>query len=190
MFVSSFFRDLLSSYQAEIDDLSFDSEGKQVFAKRRKERAKELGFLLQLIDTNPEMLSALFHGSFQFKHPAAMVQLVGQDPEELPLWGDLGNAVALNADALTLAAQVLAADKGDWLLTVAAGLEFLHSRGMGGSTLDSDEADDAEDDAQTQEVEDHAEHLSSDDEGTGGPSEEAGADWLADQGFERKDSDA
>lgn len=190
MYVSSFFRDLLSSYQAEIDDLSFDSEGKQIFAKRRKERAKELGFLLQLIDTNPEMIAALFHGSFQFKHPAAMVQIVGQDPEDLPLWGELGNAVSLNADALALATQVLAADRGDWLLTVAAALEYVHSRGLGTSTVDSDEEDDAEDEAQTAEVEDHAEHLSSDDEGTGAASEDAGADWLADQGFERKDSDA
>lgn len=188
MYVSSFFRDLLSSYQAEIDDLSFDSEGKNVFAKHRKERAKELGFLLQLIETNPEMLSALFHGSFQFKHTSVLAQLVGRDPEEIPLWDELQSAVGLSADARGIADQVLAADKGDWLLSVAAGLEFLHAKGIRGAAQESEEDD--EDAPETEEQEDHAEHLSSDDEGTGGRSDEAGADWLSDQGFERKDGEA
>lgn len=188
MYVSSFFRDLLSSYQAEIDDLSFDSEGKNVFAKHRKERAKELGFLLQLIDTNPEMLSALFHGSFQFKQSSVMAQLVGRDPEELPEWDELQAAVSLAADAQGIAKQVLAADKGAWLLSVAAGLEFLHAKGIRGAAPDREEED--EDAPETQAEEDHAEHLSSDDEGTGGRSNEAGAEWLEGQGFEHKDGEA
>lgn len=189
MYVSSFFRDLLSSYQAEIDDLSFDSEGKNVFAKHRKERAKELGFLLQLIDTNPEMLSALFHGSFQFKQISVMAQLVGRDPEELPLWDELQNAVTLKADAQAIADQVLAADKGDWLLSVAAGLEFLHAKGIRGAAQDSEEEEDDEDAPETEAEEDHADHLSSDDEGTG-RSIDAGAEWLEGQGFEHKDGEA
>lgn len=189
MYISSFFRDLLSSYQAEIDDLSFDSEGKNVFAKHRKERAKELGFLLQLIDTNPEMLSALFHGSFQFKQTSLMAQLVGRDPEELPLWDELHNAVTLKADAQAIAEQVLAADKGDWLLSVAAGLEFLHAKGIRGAAQDSEDEADDEDAPETEAEEDHAEHLSSDDEGTG-RSDEAGAEWLEGQGFEHKDGEA
>ena len=187
MYVSSFFRDLLSSYQAEIDDLSFDSEGKNVFAKHRKERAKELGFLLQLIDTNPEMLSALFHGSFQFKQTAVMAQLVGRDPEELPEWDELQAAVSLAPDAQAIAKQVLAADKGAWLLSVAAGLEFLHAKGDRGAAPESEENDD--DAPESEAEEDHAEHLSSDDEGTGSRSDEAGADWLSDQGFERRDGE-
>lgn len=191
MYVSSFFRDLLSSYQAEIDDLSFDSEGKNVFAKHRKERAKELGFLLQLIDTNPEMLSALFHGSFQFKQASVMAQLVGRDPEDLPEWDELQAAVTLSADAQGIAKQVLAADKGAWLLSVAAGLEFLHAKGLRGVAQASDDEEEDDDDSPgTEAEEDHAEHLSSDDEGTGGRSDEAGADWLSDQGFERKDGEA
>jgi hypothetical protein len=188
MYVSSFFRDLLSSYQSEIDDLSFDSEGKNVFAKHRKERVKELGFLLQLIDTNPEMLSALFHSSFQFKQPAVLAQLVGRDPEELPEWEELQAAVTLSVDAQAIAKQVLTADKGAWLLSVAAGLEFLHAKGIRGAAQESEEDD--EDAPETEAEEDHAEHLSSDDEGTGGRSEEAGADWLSEQGFERKDGEA
>lgn len=189
MYVSSFFRDLLSSYQAEIDDLSFDSEGKNVFAKHRKERAKELGFLLQLIDTNPEMLSALFHSSFQFKQPGVMAQLVGRDPEELPEWDELQNAVSLSADAQGIAKQVLAADKGAWLLSVAAGLEFLHAKGIRGAAQDDSEEEDEDGAPQSEAEEDHAEHLSSDDEGTG-RSDEAGAEWLEGQGFEHKDGEA
>lgn len=189
MYVSSFFRDLLSSYQAEIDDLSFDSEGKNVFAKHRKERTKELGFLLQLIDTNPEMLSALFHGSFQFKQPAVLAQLVGRDPEELPEWEELQAAVTLSTDAQAIAKQVLSADKGAWLLSVAAGLEFLHAKGIRGAGQGSEDEDD-KDAPETQAEEDHADHLSSDDEGTGGHSNEAGAEWLEGQGFEHKDGEA
>lgn len=190
MYVSSFFRDLLSSYQAEIDDLSFDSEGKQVFAKRRKERAKELGFLLQLIDTNPEMLSALFHGSFQFKHAGVLAQLVGRDPEELPLWDELRNAVTLASDAQPIADQVLAADRGDWLLSVAAGLEFLHAKGIRGAAEAEEDEDAGDDDSDDSDRDADDTPLSSDDEGTGRRSDEAGADWLSDQGFERKDGEA
>lgn len=189
MYVSAFFRDLLSSYQAEIDDLSFDSEGKKIFAKRRKERAKELDFLLQLIDTNPEMLAALFHGAVQFQRPAALAQLVGSEPEDLPEWDALQGVAALSAEVQALAATVLAHPRGPWLLSVAAGLEFLHAKGLRGVATSHDEEDEEEtqDSQAEEEDEDHDRMRTSDDAEEN--SAEAGNDWLSEQGFERKDSE-
>ena len=45
MKISPFFQHLRSAYQAEIDDLTFDSEGRDVLRQRLAERRKELGFL-------------------------------------------------------------------------------------------------------------------------------------------------
>ena len=48
MSISPFFHELRSAYQAEINDLTFDSEGRDVLRQRLTERRKELGFLLQM----------------------------------------------------------------------------------------------------------------------------------------------
>ncbi len=191
MYVSAFFRDLLSSYQAEIDDLSFDSEGKHMFAKRRKERAKELDFLLQLIDTNPEMLAALFHGAVQFKQAGALAQLAGNEPEELPEWDQLQAVAGLGADVKALADKVLAHPRGAWLLSVAAVLEFLHAKGLrGAASSDANERDgDDEDEHTSDEGGDDDGVRTSDDSSADPHDKEAGNDWLAEQGFERKDNE-
>ena len=48
MSISPFFRALRSAYQSEIDDLTSDSEGRDVLRKRLAEKRKELGFLVQM----------------------------------------------------------------------------------------------------------------------------------------------
>ncbi|MGQ0710772.1 MAG: hypothetical protein ACT4NV_13630 [Rhodoferax sp.] len=190
MYVSAFFRDLLSSYQAEIDDLSFDSEGKHMFAKRRKERAKELDFLLQLIDTNPEMLAALFHGAFQFKQMGALAQLAGNEPEDLPEWDQLRAVAVLQADVKALADKVLAHPRGAWLLSVAAVLEFLHAKGLRGAASHGDDGQDQDEDADDSPAEEGADDdgVRTSDDASDSP-QDGGNDWLADQGFERKDNE-
>lgn len=49
MSISPFFHALGSAYQAEMDDLASDSEGKDVLRQRLAEKRKELVFLRQMI---------------------------------------------------------------------------------------------------------------------------------------------
>ena len=72
MNISPFFHQLRSAYQAEIDDLTFDSEGQDVLRQRLTERRKEVGFLLQMMELSPEMVAVIFHQGFQFKQPAVI----------------------------------------------------------------------------------------------------------------------
>jgi hypothetical protein len=53
MSISHYFSDLRSAYQAEIDDLSFDSEGNNVLRQRLAQQRKEIGFLLTMITLSP-----------------------------------------------------------------------------------------------------------------------------------------
>ena len=61
MIISPFFQELRSAYQAELDDLNSDSEGQYILDKRLAEKRKELGFLLQMMDLNPEMVAVVLH---------------------------------------------------------------------------------------------------------------------------------
>ena len=56
MTISPFFKHLRSSYQSELDDLTSDSEGKDVLKQRLAEKRKELDFLKQMIELSPEMV--------------------------------------------------------------------------------------------------------------------------------------
>ena len=59
MNLSPFFRNLRSAYQAELDDLTQDSEGKNVLRKRLADKRKEIGFLAQMIELSPEMVAVV-----------------------------------------------------------------------------------------------------------------------------------
>jgi hypothetical protein len=48
--LSSYFYDLRSAYQAELDDLVSDSEGKDVLRKRLAEKRSEIGFLVKMME--------------------------------------------------------------------------------------------------------------------------------------------
>jgi hypothetical protein len=66
MRISPFFLALRSAYQSELDDLTFDSEGRNVLRQRLAQRRKEIGFLRQMIELSPEMVADLPPGlSFQ-----------------------------------------------------------------------------------------------------------------------------
>lgn len=198
MILSPFFHALRSAYQAEIDDLTFDSEGKNVLRKRLADKRKQLAFLCQMMELSPEMVAVVFHQGFQFKSPAALADLVMQAPDSLPDWGTLGKAVVLQPWAHELSLQILKEPKGGWLLAVAAGLEYLH--GMPSlrpaETNDTDEDDGDAD----QDDDDHGDHGGSDhsdeahDDADSDESEssarrrrKAGEDWMEKQGFDRKD---
>ena len=72
---------------------------------------------------------------------------------------------------------------GEWLLTVAAGLEYLFAKPEGASAKDH-----SEDDEENAEKGEKGDHGGEDEEEKDARArEEAGQDWMVEQGFDRKD---
>jgi len=185
---SPFFHNLASAYQAELDDLSFDSEGRDVLRQRLADKRRELGFLRQMIELSPEMVAVVFHQGFQFRQPQRLEQLVSQASEDLPAWASLADAVTLQPWARPLSLEILKEPMGDWFLTVAAGLEYLYGKPgkAPASAVDSDDQD-GDEDTDRADDRDADGDGDSDDAHDGDGRHEAGEDWLAEQGFDRKD---
>ncbi len=191
MKTSPFFHDLRSAYQAEIDDLTQDSEGKDVLRKRLAQKRSEIGFLVKMMELAPEMVAVVFHQGFRFARSATLEQVVAAGGDHLPTWESLCSSVTLEPWAEALAKTVLAEPGGDRFMVMAAALEYLQQARFSGAQ-DGDEADASgeEDDAESLEHDDGYDALSADDAVDPHNSrsrEEASANWLADVGFERKD---
>ncbi len=184
MKTSPFFHELLSAYQSEIDDLTFDSDGKNVLQKRLTEKRKEINFLLQMIELSPEMVAAVFHQGFQFKSQAAMEKLIKCESEQLPPWDSFAGALTLNSRAQELAKIVLKEPMGEWLLTVAAALEYMYGKPGAATTSKNDSDETGEDE---EEDDENFNEFDAEEENEARVREEAGADWLVEQGFDRKD---
>lgn len=187
MKTSRYFADLRSAYDAELDDLLSDSEGKDVLKKRLAAKRSEIGFLVQMLAYSPEMVAVVFHQAFRFARPAAMEKLLRLSEQELPTWPELAGAVTLEPWADALARRVMAEPGGAAFMTVAACLEYLHTHGSGDS---ADSGDQKQDDGELRELDDDADHLSADDAHEPRSAEDrdgAGDDFLTDLGFERKD---
>jgi hypothetical protein len=185
--LSSFFSQLRSAYQSEIDDLSSDSEGGYVLPQRLAEKRKQMDFLVQMMTLSPEMVAVVFHKGFEFKLPAVMDNLLTLESEEFPDWDSLSDAVHLQPWAMDLAAKVLKDPMGEWFLTAAAGLEYMLTK-VSAAPLShhDDEEDEYEDDGTDGPVI----QLDADDAADVGDKrtrEEAAADWMEEQGFDRKD---
>ena len=185
MRISPYFRNLLSAYNAELDDLSTDSEGRYVLPKRLTQRRGELTFLAHMLEISPEMVAVVLHKGFRFPRVAALWDLVGRESDELPDWDELAAALQLEPWALPLVQALRQQPQGDWFLCVAAGLEFLHTRH---EHTHDEPADLAAEDAEAagsqrpgRSSDDAFEPLSDE------AREEAGADWMAEQGFDRKE---
>lgn len=189
MSISPFFLELRSAYQAELDDLSFDSEGRDVLPQRLSERRKELKFLLQMMELSPEMVAVVFHQGFQFKLPAVMDHLLTHEADEFPDWDSLADALHLPPWAQDLSQVVLQEPMGEWFLTVAAGLEYMRSKPcaagapMSGHDHETVEASSDEDEDRPNFF-DSDEHHDADDAQA---RDDAGAQWLIEQGFDPKD---
>lgn len=181
MNITPFFRDLRSAYQSELDDLAFDSEGRDVLRQRLSEKRREIGFLVQMMEASPEMVAVIFHQGFRFVQPAVMEHLLTLESHEFPQWDTLADEVHLQPWARDLSDVVLSQPMGEWFLTVAAALEYMHTRpGSAPAAQDEDEKDGDEREGPSSEFpDDEAEDARI--------REEAGADWLAEQGFDRKD---
>ena len=191
MSISAYFHDLRSAYQAEMDDLRFDSEGCDVLQQRLAGKRGEMAFLVQMMDIHPEMVAVVFHGGFDFTGKAVMEHLLTHGEDAVPGWDSLAGGVELRPWAKDLAGIVLQSPGGDKFLAVTAGLEYMAGLPLAADAIvrDGDEAEDGEPDHEGGRegvviFEDDGE---GEDRGDDRARREAGADWLVQQGFDQKD---
>ena len=189
MIISPFFLDLRSAYQSELDDLTFDSEGRDVLLQRLADKRQELPFLAQMMELSPEMVAVIFHRGLTFRLPAVMDHLLSHEADELPDWSSLTGAMTLTPWAQSLADVVLQEPGGEWFLTVTAGLEYMAGTPSLAQAAqgddENDEDDNTDDDSGSPDEFDRDDN--GDDLGDGQARKEAGDDWMVGQGFDRKD---
>ena len=184
MKLSRYFAEHSPAYDAEINDLLSDSEGKNVLEKRLREKRSQIDFLVVMMEDSPEMLAAAFHQGFKFTSPRTMEELAAMEPQKFPSWFTLDTAIQLTPWADALADRVLVEPGGERFMATAAVLEYLHSR-VDPSLAAAREEDEGRDD---EDGEDRADQDDADEgENMPGNLEEAGADWLSEQGFDRKE---
>lgn len=192
MRISPFFLNLRSAYRSEMDDLTFDSDGRDVLRQRLAAKRKEIGFLVQMMELSPEMVAVIFHQGFSFRQPAVMDHLLGQEADEFPAWSEVSDGIEMAPWAQDLAQTVLKAPAGEWFLTLAAGLHYMAGKpdaaiaGRGGDDARDEDSDDGDDD-HADGQDDFNDHESDEVRGDARDREEAGASWLEGQGFDRKD---
>ena len=171
--------------------------------KRLAEKRRELGFLVQMMELSPEMVAVVLHQAFRFSIPSAMDHLVAQDADELPNWNSLSGTIDVAPWAQGIVQTILKEPQGEWFMTIAAALEYMHHKPLtAAERAQSDSAqDDGEDGPDSAESgakrdrdevrnERHDDHHTEDhDEEESGARarEDAGNDWLVEQGFDRKD---
>jgi hypothetical protein len=175
MTISNFFTDLRSAYQAELDDLSQDSEGKNVLNKRLADKRGEIDFLVKMMALSPEMVAVVFHQAFAFSKPAVMDDLLSFEADELPDWTGLAHDIQIAPWAQGLVDKVLSEPGGEWFLTVAASLEYMAGKPVAHAARDEDEDDEEEFDGDAEERADAKAR------------KEAAEDWMVGQGFDRKE---
>jgi hypothetical protein len=185
MRISPFFLQLRSAYQSEIDDLTYDSEGRDVLRQRLTAKRKEIGFLVQMIELSPEMVAVIFHQGFRFKLPAVMEHLLTHESDEFPDWDTLVDAAHLTPWAHELTQVILKEPMGAWFLTVAAGLEYMHGKPDTMPVAQSSDDDSGEDDEE--DGDDPFSEFDAEEEKAARVREDAGAEWMVEQGFDRKD---
>ncbi len=175
---SRYFSDVFQNYTAEIDDLVTDSEGKSVLQKRLSEKRREMDAILPMIEFSPEMVSVVFYGAFGFKSLGAMQRIVLSEPGDtgFPEWAVLESELTVTEWAKPLIEASLKVQGGDVFLVTTAALEFLRSK----DTFSAPAPEPETDKDQNDEAEEN------DDDGMGDLNE-AGADWLAEQGFDPLD---
>ena len=174
---SEFFSDLHKAYEAELDDLSQDSEGKDVLKKRLADKRGEIDFLVKMMELSPEMVAVVFHQAFAFSKPAVMDDLLSFEADELPDWSSLANDIQIAPWAQDLADKVLMEPEGEWFLTVATGLEYMTGKPLAHVAQDEDKDEDEE-----EELDGDAEEREE-----AKARKQAGDDWMAEQGFDRKE---
>ncbi len=202
MKLSRFFSELKLAYDAELDDLRSDSEGNNVLKTRLNEKRKQVPQLLMMLKSNPEMVAVAFHGGMTFKNTMAMESLITKEFSKLPSWSVLQKALILEPWAQALATTALTDPDGAAFLCTAAGLEYLNksaqsraaspSNAEDGTDNDFDERyndsiDEHDDTERSDNYLDSDERMGDEGEDTEHDLDQAGAEWLAEQGFDRKE---
>jgi len=192
MRISPFFINLHSAYQAEMDDLTFDSDGRDVLRQRLADKRQQIGFLVQMMELSPEMVAVIFHQGFAFGRPAQMDHLLSLDADEFPEWSTLSASIEMASWTRELVQVILQSPKGEWFLTLAAGLHYLAAKpvaAIAGQGIDPDQDQDNQDnqDSDSDGPDDFNDHESDEVRGDARDHDEAGASWLEGQGFDRKD---
>ena len=167
---SRYFSELGKSYSDEIDDLVTDSAGLSVLHKRLDDKRGAIDSILPMIEFSAEMVAVVFYDAFDFKSPELMQQIVRSEPDDSDFvaWDEIKTQLTVAAWAQPLIEASLKVRGGDVFLVTAAALEFMRSKPAAyeppADVTDESEANDEEEDLS-----------------------EAGADWLAEQGFETLD---
>ncbi len=195
MSISPFFLNLSSAYQSEIDDLTFDSEGRDVLRRRLAEKRGEISFLIQMMEISPEMVAVVFHQGLAFSRPAVMDRLLGLEVDDLPRWSSLAEGIEWAPWAADLVQVILKAPGGEWFMVVAAGVHYMAGKLEAARLTRNEDTESAGADEDGQDSEDDHFDLDEDGDESGRPGlresararNEAGADWLVAQGFDRKD---
>ncbi len=181
MKLSDYFFELEESYRADLDDLRFDSDGRDVLQARLKDKRSQLSALLPMIGFDPVLVAPVFHGAFEF--PAGghqtVADLLSQFPGEFAPWQDVAAAVTVAAWAQPLVKTVLANAHGEDFLATVVALEFALSRRLGPR---AEQADDERDDHEDGDDRDDSSEDS--DEG-----DQLSEDYLEQQGFDRRSSE-
>lgn len=178
---SRYFSDLGRAYSDEIDDLLTDSDGRTVLRQRLDVKRRQFADIVPMIEFSPEMVAVAFYDAFRFGHAASIGEIAQREPGQpgFPRWSDLCGRLGVADWAQPLVAAALKADGGDVFLVTTATLEYLRLHGRGGVTSTDELSESSEPSAQgegddpTDDGDDEAHDLA-----------EAGADWLAEQGFE------
>ena len=187
MRISHYFEDMHSAYKAELEDLQTDSEGKNVLPARLKEKRSQFSALMSMIEFAPEMVAPAFHGGISFVNPHALTLLSSNEPEEFPEWDRLEDAIQFEPWAADLAVIALSEPGGEQFMTTVVCLEFLHERDSAKSAKSAAHvASAAHDDADEDSEKEHA-HDSDDLEDDERDLDEAGAGWMEEQGFDRRE---
>jgi hypothetical protein len=139
-------------------------------------------------------VAVVFHQAFRFTEPAVMHQVVSGELDECPDWDEIRAGVVIAPWAQDMAELFLQQADGQRFMTVAAALVFMHDapdarlQAAAGdeddeNQGDTDEGDDHDDEAREPAADQDGD--SHDDDAR--TRDKAGADWLAEQGFDRKD---
>ena len=196
MNISSYFHNLRTAYQAELDDLRTNTEGHDVLHKRLAEKRCELSFLVKVMEDDPEMVAVVLHQAFRFISPVVMDNLVAQDADQLPTWGSISETVEVASWAQEIVRTILREPMGEWFMTISASVEYMYHKPMAAqerSMVESSSGDGDEDgmgDRDALRDERHEDNHTEDhdeEESSARAREEAGNDWMVEQGFDRTD---
>ena len=158
MILSPYFHDLHSSYHAEIEDLRYDSEGKDVLQARLRDKRRALSSILPMIDADPILVATVFHGAFDFEPADAALfeELLAREPGEFLPWLETAAGVGIADWAEPMIAAVLGQALGEDFISTVLGLEYAIHRYndpyVRDESSDTDEDDADGDEAPNDEV--------------------------------------